>query len=137
MAGDRVKRGRQARSEVMGKDVIDGVLGRAGEMELVQQDLYMAHAWCDVFQREGLPRTTRLLINIAILSVLGEREVLKNHVRAAIRVGCTQAEIRETLMQAGTIGGGIRAVLACRAADEALRKNPASKGGYSRGSESG
>jgi 4-carboxymuconolactone decarboxylase len=129
MAGDRVKRGRQARSEVMGKDLIDGVLERAGEMELVQQELYTAHAWCDVFLREGLPRTTRVLINIAVLSVLGEREVLKNHVRAAIRLGCTQAEIRETLMQAGTIGGGIRAVLACRAADEALRTNPASRDG--------
>ena len=123
MADDKVKRGRKKRSDVMGKDVIDGVFERAGEIELVQQDLYTDYAWCDVFQTGwACPARRELLINIAALSVLGERETLKHHVRAAIRMGCTQDEIRETLMQAGTIGGGIRAVLACRAADEALRE---------------
>jgi 4-carboxymuconolactone decarboxylase len=122
MADDRLKRGRKNRSDAMGKDVIDGVLERAGEIELIQQHLYMGYAWSDIFGREGLPKTTRLLINIAALSVLGERETMKHHVRAAIRLGCTKDEVRETLMQAGTIGGGLRAVLGCRPADEALRE---------------
>ena len=122
MALDRMERGRQLRSEVMGKEVIDRVLGNAGEIEREQQALFTAYAWCDVFDREGISKATRVLINIAVLSVLGERETMKLHVGAAARLGCTTSEIRETLIQAGAIASGVRAVLACRAADEALHQ---------------
>ncbi|MEX2479834.1 MAG: carboxymuconolactone decarboxylase family protein [Gammaproteobacteria bacterium] len=104
----------------MGKQLIDDVFAGADDMQLDQQEMYTAYAWCDVFERDGLPRTTRMLINIASLSVLGERDTLKLHVRAALALGCSRAEIREAIMQAGTIGGGVRATLACRAASEAL-----------------
>lgn len=117
---DRLDRGRKIRTDVMGKQLIDDVFAGADDMQLDQQEVYTAYAWCDVFERDGLAKTTRMLINIAALSVLGERDTLKLHVRAALALGCSRAEIREAIMQAGTIGGGVRATLACRAASEAL-----------------
>lgn len=125
---DRLSRGRQIRTDVMGKDIIDSVFDAAGDIERDQQELYTAYAWCDVFEREGLPKPTRLLINIAVLAMLGERETLKHHVRAAARLGCTQVEIREAIIQAGTLAGGVRAIHACRAADQALREGPGQPG---------
>lgn len=125
MTADRLEKGRTVREEVMGKDLIDDVFSSADDIQLEQQELYTAYAWCDIFARDALPKATRMLINIGVLSVLGERETMKLHVRAALRLGCSRSEIREAIMQAGSVGGGVRATLACRAASEALNSSPA------------
>ncbi len=65
-----------------------------------------------------------MLINIAVLSMMGERETMKLHVRAALGLGCSRQEIREAIMQAGSVAGGVRATQACRAASEALGGAP-------------
>lgn len=118
---EHIAHGRAVRAEVIGHDVIEAVYASADDFELDQQDYVSVHSWGEVFNRPGLSKQTRLLINIAALTTMGERDTLKNHVRAAIRLGCSRVEIREAIIQAGTCAGPIRAAHACRAAGAALR----------------
>jgi alkylhydroperoxidase/carboxymuconolactone decarboxylase family protein YurZ len=124
MDDNRFERGRKNRADAVGGDIVDLVFQRSGPVEMEAQKLFTAHAWGEVFDRPGLGRNVRLLINVATLAILGERETLKHHVRAAVRNGCTTEEIREAIIQAGSLAGPIRAVLGCRAADEALTETP-------------
>lgn len=118
---EKIAAARAARAEVIGHDVIDAIYATIDDMELDQQDYVSVHSWGEVFSRPGLSKQTRLLINIAALTTMGERDTLKNHVRAAIRLGCSPVEIREAIIQAGTCAGPVRAAHACRAARAALQ----------------
>lgn len=120
----RFDRGRKIRAEAVGEDIVNLVFERSGPVELDAQRLLTAHGWGEIFVRPGLSPKMRLLINVATLAILGERETLKHHVRAAVKHGCSVEEIREAIIQAGSIAGPIRAVLGCRAADEAMAEKP-------------
>jgi alkylhydroperoxidase/carboxymuconolactone decarboxylase family protein YurZ len=124
MSGDIFEHGRKVRSDIIGKEIVDTVFERSGPIEMDVQKVFTAFSWGEVFDRPGLPKKTRILITIATLAMIGEREPLKHHVRAGMRLGCTQEEIREAILQAGSIAGSVRAILGCRAADEALREKP-------------
>lgn len=119
---EQIAKGRAVRAEVIGHDVIDAVYESIDDLELDQQDFISAQSWGDIFNRPGLSKQTRLLVNIAALTAMGEQEPLKNHVRAAIRLGCSRVEVREAIIQAGTCAGPMRAALACRAASKALKE---------------
>jgi alkylhydroperoxidase/carboxymuconolactone decarboxylase family protein YurZ len=124
MQEEQFNHGRKVRTEIMGDEIIDQVFTRSGPVEMEVQKIFTAFTWGEVFDRPGLPKKVRILINVATLAMLGEREPLKHHVRAAVKLGCTPEEIREAILQAGSIGGSIRAILGCRAADEALTEKP-------------
>ncbi len=58
-----------------------------------------------MWSRKGLPRKTRSLINVALLTAFRAREELKTHIRGALNNGCTRAEIREVLLQCAVYAG--------------------------------
>ncbi len=120
MEREWVDKGRKVRWEIIGKDVMNPIAAGLNDMTEDVQDYVNGFAWGEVFIREGLPPQTRLLINIATLAALGERDVLRHHVRAAARHGCTRVEIREALIQSGSIAGLVRATLACTVAQQVL-----------------
>ena len=124
MQDEQFYHGRKVRTEIMGEEIIDLVFSRSGPVEMDVQKIFTAFTWGEIFDRPGLPKNVRILINVATLAMLGEREPLKHHVRAAVQLGCTPEEIREAILQAGSIGGSIRTILGCRAADEALTEKP-------------
>ena len=124
MPDNRFKHGRKVRAEVIGEEIIDLVFERSGPIEMDVQKVFTAFTWGEVFDRPGLSKKIRILINISTLAMLGERDPLKHHVRAAIKLGCTEVEIREAILQAGSLGSSIKAILGCRAADEAIRDKP-------------
>ena len=120
MEREWVDKGRKVRWEIIGKDVMDPIAAGLDDMTEDVQDYVNGFAWGEVFTREGLPPQTRLLINIATLAALGERDVLRHHVRAAARHGCSRVEIREALIQSGAVAGLVRATLACAVAQQVL-----------------
>jgi alkylhydroperoxidase/carboxymuconolactone decarboxylase family protein YurZ len=65
-----------------------------------------------------LPRQTRSLITVAMLVALNREEELRLHLRAALRNGATQEEIRETLLQSAIYCGVPAANSAFRIAHE-------------------
>ena len=59
----------------------------------------------EMYAREKIPHSTRQLITIACLTVLGKPEELKLHIHAALNVGCNPEEIAEVIFQSAIYGG--------------------------------
>lgn len=58
-----------------------------------------------LYAREKLPHRTRQLVTVAVLTVLARQEELQLHIQAALNVGCSPAEIAETIFQTFTYAG--------------------------------
>ena len=121
------ERGLGIRREVVGVDYVNKALADADDFTRPLQDLVTSYCWGAVWGREGLPRKTRSLLNLVLLTVLNRPHELKIHVRGALRNGCTPVEIREALLQAGVYGGVPAAVDAFRVAKEVLAEGSPAK----------
>ncbi len=97
--------GMKVRREVLGDAYVDSALMGATEVTSIMQELTTEMAWGKIWTRPGLPRKTRSLMNIAMLTALGKPNELRLHVRGALRNGCTQEEIAEALLQAAVYAG--------------------------------
>jgi 4-carboxymuconolactone decarboxylase len=58
-----------------------------------------------MYARERLPHTTRQLITVSALAVLGKTDELSLHIQAALNVGCRPEELAETIFQTMVYGG--------------------------------
>jgi 4-carboxymuconolactone decarboxylase len=92
-------RGLKNRKEVLGEAHVERSFATADEFSRPYQDLITEYCWGAVWDRPGLPRKTRSLLNLAMLTALNREEEFKLHVRAALRNGVTRDEIREVLLQ--------------------------------------
>jgi len=68
--------------------------------------------------REGLPRKTRSMLNLAMISVLNRPHELRAHIRGALRNGVSREEISEVFLQVMIYAGAPAAVDAFRTARE-------------------
>lgn len=117
--------GERIRREVMGDVFVDRALANADEFTAPLQAHINEHCWGATWAREGLDRRTRSLITLAMLTALRAPQEIKGHVRGALNNGATREEIRETLLHAAVYCGVPAAVDAFRAAQEALKDQPA------------
>ncbi len=115
------ERGLETRKAVMGTEHVEKSLGQADDFTRPMQELVTEYCWDRVWNRPGLPRKTRSLINIAMLSALNRPHELGLHVRGAIRNGCSREEIREVLLQVAVYCGVPAAMEGFRVARENLR----------------
>jgi len=113
-------RGLRTRREVLGAEYVDASLARADEFMMAFQRVTTELAWDYVWNRPGLDRRTRSLLNLAMLTALGKPAELKLHVKGALTNGVTVAEIEEVLLQASVYCGIPAGLEAFRAADEVL-----------------
>jgi 4-carboxymuconolactone decarboxylase len=113
-------RGLQTRREVLGADYVDASMARADDFMMVFQRVTTELAWDYVWNRPGLDRRTRSLLNLAMLTALGKPAELKLHVKGALANGVTIDEIKEVLVQASVYCGIPAGLQAFRAADEVL-----------------
>lgn len=58
-----------------------------------------------IYAREKIPHTTRQLVTVAVLTVMGRADELKLHIQAALNVGCKPREIAEVIFQTFTYAG--------------------------------
>lgn len=105
LAGLAVHRGDATRRAVLGDEYVDRAARSATPLSAPLQDLIVRYAWADVWSRPGLDRRTRSCITLAMLVALGRHEELELHLRAARRIGLTDAEIGEVLLQAAVYAG--------------------------------
>ncbi len=122
---DLFERGLAVRKEVLGSDYVEKSLAQADEFSRPLQELVTEYCWGAIWTREGLPRRTRSLLNIAMLASLNRQHELKLHVMGALRNGCTEAEIQETLLQVTIYAGVPAGVEAFRTARAALTEHKA------------
>jgi 4-carboxymuconolactone decarboxylase len=114
------ERGLQTRREVLGADYVDASLAQADDFLMAFQRLSTEWAWDYVWNRPGLDRRTRSLLNLAMLTALGKIPELKLHVRGALTNGVTVQEIQEVLLHASVYCGLPAGLDAFRAAHEVL-----------------
>jgi 4-carboxymuconolactone decarboxylase len=101
--GDSYERGMAVRREVLG----DAHVTSAGEDPFTAdfQELITRYAWGGVWARPGLDRRTRSCLTLAMLAALGRDEELALHLRAARRIGLTDDDIKEVLLQVAVYAG--------------------------------
>jgi 4-carboxymuconolactone decarboxylase len=121
---ERYERGLATRREVLGAEYVDRALGQATEFTLPLQKLVTEYCWGEIWTREDLDRRTRSLLNLAMLTAMNRPHELAGHVRGAVNNGCTEAEIRETLLQAAVYCGLPAALDAFRVAERVLHGEP-------------
>ena len=115
---ERFETGMKIRREVLGDAHVDAAIAKRNAFSEEFQDLITRYAWGEIWARPGLPRQTRSLITVAMLVALNREEELRLHLRAALRNGATQEEIRETLLQSAIYCGVPAANSAFRIAQE-------------------
>ena len=97
--------GMQARREVLGDEHVDAAVERTSEFTAEFQDLITRYAWGEIWTRPGLDRRTRSAITLTALIALGHFDELRMHVRAALRNGLEEDEIKEILLQSAIYCG--------------------------------
>ena len=115
-------RGLEIRKAVLGKDYVDNALKTADDFSQPMQELVTEYCWGAVWGRDGLPRKTRSMLNLAMLSLLNRPHELKAHLRGALTNGVSKAEISEIFLQVAIYGGVPAAVDSFRIAREAFKE---------------
>lgn len=113
-------KGLQTRREVLGSDYVDNAIKNADEFSLPLQQFVTQYAWGDIWNRPGLERKTRSLLNLAMISALNRPHELKLHIRGALNNGVTKDEIREVFLQVAVYCGAPASMDAFRVAKEAF-----------------
>jgi 4-carboxymuconolactone decarboxylase len=98
-------RGRRMRRAVLGAEHDNALWSLEDSFSLPIRELTTKYVWGEIWSRKGLPRKTRSLINIALLTAMRSPHELKLHIRGARNNGCSQVEIREVLMQCAVYCG--------------------------------
>jgi 4-carboxymuconolactone decarboxylase len=119
----RYEEGLSVRRAVLGTEYVDEALESADELTRPLQNLITEFAWGEVWTRPGLPRKTRSLINLAMLTALNRPHELRLHLRGALNNGCTKEEIREVLLQTFIYCGAPAAIDSFRIAKEVFAES--------------
>ncbi|RMX06504.1 4-carboxymuconolactone decarboxylase [Corticibacter populi] len=114
------ERGLQTRREVLGTAHVDAALQSATDFNIDLQELITQYCWGDIWNRPGLDRKTRSMLNLAMIMALNRPHELKLHVRGALNNGLRPEDIREVLLHAALYCGLPAAVDAFRVASEVL-----------------
>ena len=115
-------KGLKVRREVLGGEYVDAALKNADEFTAPLQELVTQYCWGDVWNRPGLDRKTRSIINLAMLTALNRPHEVKLHVRGAINNGLSKEDIREIFLQSAIYCGVPAAIDSFRTAKEVFRE---------------
>ena len=119
---ERLEAGLKIRREVLGDDYVNRSMQQADEFTRPFQELVSEYCWGAVWTRPGLPRRTRSLLNIAMLTALNRPHEVKLHLKGALNNGCSRDEIREVLLQAAIYCGVPAALDSFRIAREVFKE---------------
>lgn len=122
---ERHEAGLKTRREVLGAEWVDKSQASLDEFNRPFLELVNTYCWNDVWNRPGLDRKTRSMLNLAMLSALNRPHELKLHVNGALNNGLTKEQIREVFLQVAIYCGVPAAVEAFRIAREAFKERGA------------
>jgi len=119
-------RGLEIRKAVLGKEFVENSFKNADDFNMPMQELTTEYCWGWCWGREELPRKTRSMLNLAMISALNRPHELKMHVKGALKNGVSKEEIREVFLQVAIYCGIPAGVDAFRIAREAFAEVEAS-----------
>jgi 4-carboxymuconolactone decarboxylase len=118
----RYDAGLKTRREVLGAEYVDKSIASQDEFNRPLQELLNTYCWNDVWNRPGLPRKTRSMLNLAMLSALNKPHELKLHLNGALNNGLTKGDIQEVFLQVAIYCGVPAAVESFRIAREVFKE---------------
>ena len=122
MNKDAFDKGLITRRAVLGADYVDNSIKNADDFNLPMQELVTEYCWDAIWNRPGLDRKTRSMLNLALLTALNRPHELRLHVRGAINNGLTKDEIKEVLLQTAIYCGVPAAIDSFKNAKEVLKE---------------
>jgi 4-carboxymuconolactone decarboxylase len=122
------QRGLEIRSAVLGEAYVNRALADADEFTQPLQDLVTEYCWGAVWGRDGLPRKTRSMLNLAMIPILNRPNELRTHIKGSLTNGVTREEICEIFLQVAIYAGVPAAVDSFRIAREVFAELDQSAG---------
>jgi 4-carboxymuconolactone decarboxylase len=119
---ERAEAGLKTRREVLGAGYVDKSMAAVDDFNQPFVEMLNTYCWNDIWNRPGLPRQTRSMLNLAMLSALGKEHELKLHINGALNNGLTKEQIREVFMQVAIYCGVPAAVVSFRCAKEVFKE---------------
>src|SRR5450755_647726 len=113
-------KGLEIRKAVLGEAYVSNALKNADDFNKPFQELVTEYCWGAIWGREELPKKTRSMLNLAMISALNRPHELKAHIKGALVNGVSLVEIREVLLQVAIYCGVPAAVDSFRIAREVL-----------------
>lgn len=117
---DTYERGLDMRRTVLGEAHVARSMAQLSDFSRPIQELVTEYCWGAVWTRDGLPRQTRSLLNLVMLTALNRQHELGAHVRGALRNGVTVREIQEALIQTAVYVGVPAALESFRVAERVI-----------------
>ncbi len=119
---EKFKSGLKTRKEVLGDDHVNRSMESANEFSWPIQKLATEYCWDEIWNRPGLDRRSRSILNLGMISALNRPHELKLHVRGAINNGVTKAELQEIFLQVAIYCGLPASIDSFRTAKEVLKE---------------
>lgn len=119
---ERFKRGLKTRREVLGSEYVDRSIDQADAFSWAMQEFTTEWCWDATWNRPGLDRRARSILNLGMLGALGRHSEFKLHLRGALNNGLTKDELKEIFLQIGTYCGVPAALEAFRLGREVFRE---------------
>jgi len=118
MTNEVFERGLEIRKSILGAEFVENSFKTADDFNMPMQELTTEYCWGAIWGRDGLPRKTRSLLNLAMISALNRPHELKMHVKGALKNGVSKDEIREVFLHVAVYCGIPAGVDAFRIARE-------------------
>jgi 4-carboxymuconolactone decarboxylase len=118
MSSELFDKGLKIRTEVLGEAYVKKALASMDDFNKPLQELVTEYCWGAVWGREGLRRSERSMLNLAMISILNRPHELKAHIRGALTNGLTREQICEIFLQVAVYAGVPAAVDSFRIARE-------------------
>lgn len=118
MSSELFDKGLKIRTEVLGEGYVKKALASMDDFNKPLQELVTEYCWGAVWGREGLKRSERSMLNLAMISILNRPHELKAHIRGALTNGVTRPQICEVFLQVAIYAGVPAAVDSFRIARE-------------------
>jgi 4-carboxymuconolactone decarboxylase len=96
---EKFERGLKTRRAVVGDAYVDKSLASADDFTWPMQVLVTENCWEDIWNRPGLDKRSRSILNLGMIAALNRPHELRLHVRGAINNGMTRDELREVCLQ--------------------------------------
>lgn len=122
MDQERFNQGLATRREVLGAEYVDKSIASADDFNRPMQELVTEYCWGEIWNRPGLDRRTRSIINLAMLTALNRPHEIKLHVVGALNNGLSKAEISEIFLQTAIYCGVPAAIDSFRVAREVFKE---------------
>lgn len=119
---DRFEQGLKTRKAVLGDEYVQKSLENAGDFGWPLQKITTEFCWNEIWNRDGLSKRDRSLINLGMIAALNRPHEFRVHVNGALNNGLSIEEIREVILQIGFYCGGPAALDANRIAIDVFKE---------------